>query len=368
MRGGPPPGRLVWLAVGAAIGTAVLTTPTMPDGPGRIAGLALLSGCGLAWLTWCLSDDSAHRTAAASLVAVTIIGAALAGIAFPGPAIALAGIGAARLGQRLEPRAAGGVVLAATAIFIAVASGRGGGVLGFAIIIPGALMVGLTRRQYVLRAEEAEMRAADAERAREEHAVAAALAERTRMAREIHDVLAHSLAALSVQLEAADALLDDNDATGARQHVQRAQALAADGIAETQRAVRALRDDVIPLQQRLESLVQRSAESGLHAALQINGTARPLAADADLALYRAAQEGLTNAARYGDGTAQLELAFDAGSVRLCVSNPVTDPHPRASKGSGWGIAGLRERCALLGGTIDAGPEGTNWRLHMVLPA
>ena len=131
------------------------------------------------------------------------------------------------------------------------------------------------RKQYVLRAEEAELRLADAERAREEHARAAALAERANAAREIHDILAHSLGALVLQLDALDAVLDGEtpDHGRAVELLARARALAVEGLNEARQAVGTLRTDAPPLIDALRQLVsaacaraqlgdQRNAEAG----------------------------------------------------------------------------------------------------------
>src|SRR5437773_9253009 len=117
-------------------------------------------------------------------------------------------------------------------------------------------LVGLVRRQIEERAEQAQLLLAETQLAREEQARAAALAERARIAREIHDVLAHALAALSVQLETADALLESGRTEQARATVGRARQLTREGLAETRRAISALRGDALPLPALLSSLVE----------------------------------------------------------------------------------------------------------------
>ena len=127
-----------------------------------------------------------------------------------------------------------------------------------AVSVVVGLMVGASRRQYVERTFQAEQLLAERVRADAERDRAAALAERNRIGREVHDVLAHSLGALSVQLDAADALLESgDDSTKARQLVQQARRLAVQGLEETRQAVHALRDEPVALAEQLASLAAR---------------------------------------------------------------------------------------------------------------
>ena len=165
------------------------------------------------------------------------------------------------------------------------------------------------RKQYVLRAEEAELRLADAERAREEHARAAALAERANAAREIHDILAHSLGALVLQLDALDAVLDGEtpDHGRAVELLARARALAVDGLSEARQAVGTLRTDPPPLIDGLRHLVDATPGS----ALEITGAPRPISAEVSVALRRTAQEGSdqcrqTRSGGHDDSAARLQ--------------------------------------------------------------
>lgn len=172
----------------------------------------------------------------------------------------------------------------------------------------------------------AQLRAARAGLAEKERA--GALAERTRIAREIHDILAHSLADLSIQLELADALLTDaGDTTGARDRVRHAHRLAGQGLIETRQAVHALRHDAPPLPDSLAAL------TGLDAVLGVTGTPRQLPAAAGLALLRTAQEALSNARRHAPGSAiTIDLAYAPEHTALTVRNagpPAAPPAVRA---------------------------------------
>src|SRR5664279_3564166 len=221
--------------------------------------------------TWCflaLLAASGGALGAFAPIAITFMAVAGlgAGIAFEG--LPASGVGAIGVGALVVTTAAVG------APAVLVAEGAVSVVIG--------LMVGASRRQYVERAFQAEQLLAERVRADAERDRAAALTERNRIGREVHDVLAHSLGALSVQLDAADALLEtDGKPATARDLVQRARRLAVDGLAEARKAVHALRDEPIALTEQLAVL---AATDG--AQLTVIGIERRLTPDAELALYR----------------------------------------------------------------------------------
>jgi signal transduction histidine kinase len=231
-------------------------------------------------------------------------------------------------------------------------------------------LAGLVRRQVEERAEQRELLLAETQLAREEQARAAALAERARIAREIHDVLAHALAALSVQLETADALLESGRTEQARATVARARQLTREGLAETRRAISALRGDALPLPALLTALVEGyAADTGAAAESAVEGSVRDLAPDVALALYRTAQEALTNVRKHAPGASvSVRLAFGTDDVRLTVTDSGAPPGPAGGAVGGYGLTGLRERAELAGGTFSAGPsEDSGWRVEVVLP-
>lgn len=212
-----------------------------------------------------------------------------------------------------------------------------------------------------LAAAEAGERAAQAE-ARE-----SILTERGRIARDVHDVLAHSLAGIGMQLEVADALLDKGDAAGAQAATRRAQSLVRDSLAEAQRTVRALRDDALPL---VETITAMLASSG-QPAPTVTGDVRELDTRVAQALVRVAQEALTNATRHAPGAAvTTTLRYEPASVELDVENAApTAPAPLSGTGSGMGLVGMRERIALLEGSVTTGPTAAGgWSVRVVVPA
>ncbi|MEU6236446.1 histidine kinase [Kitasatospora sp. NPDC047058] len=212
-----------------------------------------------------------------------------------------------------------------------------------------------------LLAQERAARAAEAE--------SAALAERARIAREIHDVLAHSLSAQLVHLEAARLMLDSGiDREQIRERVVAARRMAQDGLAETRQALSALRGEFTPVGEFLVELTGRE-----RAGFSVAGTPRPLAAEAGLAVRRTAQEALTNVRKHAPGArCTVELRYLSGEVELEVRNtrpargePAAD---LAGSGGGYGLLGMRERAELLGGTLLAGPDEGGWRVLLRVPA
>ncbi|MHB8590150.1 MAG: sensor histidine kinase [Candidatus Dormibacteraceae bacterium] len=197
----------------------------------------------------------------------------------------------------------------------------------------------------------------------------AAINERVRIAREIHDVLAHTLAALAVQLEGARLMLEqrgtDPDALAS---VERALRLAKEGLDETRQAVSAFRGDQMPGPDQLTQLVDEfRRDSGTAAALRVEGVPRNLSPEARLALYRTAQEALTNVRRHAQAErVEVVLRHEPQGTELEVTD-AGEVTP-TNGGGGFGLLGMRERAELAGGTLDAGPVGGGFRVRLWLPA
>lgn len=224
---------------------------------------------------------------------------------------------------------------------------------------------GIARRSRAQALETMSRLVEQTQRAAESDAHAATLAERARVAREIHDLLAHSLSGVNLQLEVADALFDKGRDAEARDQVRSARSLVVEGLIEARRAVGALREDTIELVPALEHLVAGHGEP-----LHVVGVRPHLGTDATQTVIRVAQEALTNARRHAPGApllVRLDSEARGGQVRLVVVNaapneapdPVPDAVRRASVGSGLGLLGMRERAALVGGTVTAGPVTTD---------
>src|SRR4029077_5493535 len=215
--------------------------------------------------------------------------------------------------------------------------------------------------------EQAERMLAETQRAREAETHAAALAERARIARDIHDVLAHSLAAVSVNLQAAEGLLasdtlpaDHPELAKAKECIDRAGTLTREGLATARRAILALREGTAPLPDQLASLVaQYRAHGDARVSLTVTGAPRPLSEQATQDAYRTAQEGLTNVRKHAPGQpVTLGLGFEPGHVTVRRTSPLPPPAaepPLAATGAGAARTGLKERPAPAGGTLETGP-------------
>lgn len=224
----------------------------------------------------------------------------------------------------------------------------------------------------LLREQQAQTQSApdQLQAGREAQLEAAKTEERARLAREIHDVLAHTLSALSVQLEGARLLLEQRpgDPEGLRT-VGRAQHLAHEGLEEARRAIGTLRGEGLPGPDALGKLAADfERNTSVRCRLEVAGEPVPLPADARLALYRTAQEALTNVRKHARARdVRLRLAYGGGGAELTVEN---DGEAKvAPVKSGYGLVGMRERAELLGGRLDAGPEaGGRFQVRLWLPA
>lgn len=210
---------------------------------------------------------------------------------------------------------------------------------------------------------------------REAEAEAAVAAERGRLTREMHDVLAHSLSALALQLESTRLLAHDRDVDPAvARAIDQAHTLAASGLDDARRAIAAARGDELPGPERLEALAGAFGDqSGLPVAVEVHGEPRELAPDARLAVYRTAQEALTNVRRHAAAErVRVSLDYLSDTTVLVVEDhaAVGTPPPVAPAlaGSGYGLTGMRERAKLLGGELLAAPTGTGFRVELRLPA
>jgi signal transduction histidine kinase len=372
-------------AAGLAIVIVTVSLASPPPGTQSARGVAIAVMLGLsaaAWIVWMLSDRWPGLTVG-SLVALGATGGALAGLSPNSPAVAIGCAAAFSAGVRLRTEASLGILAEILAAFLVTGLATGaptGALLGYSFAYAGLWSTALTRHVYLIRAEQAEHTLAETRRAREAETHAAALAERARIARDIHDVLAHSLAAVSVNLQAAEGLLsadslpaDNPELTKAIECIDRAGTLTREGLAAARRAVLALRDDAAPLPDQLSSLAaQYRAVGDLAVDFTVTGDPRPLSEQASLVAYRTAQEALTNARKHAPGQpVALSLGFEDAQITVSVANPLPlqDGHgPLAAAGAGAGLAGLRERAALAGGTLEAGPAAGTWRICLRLPA
>ena len=245
-----------------------------------------------------------------------------------------------------------------------------------------AFVIGMcaTATEAVRRKERAEGLFADLERANsalkrsaEQARELAISEERNRVAREIHDSLGHYLVVVNVQLEAAGKLLD-RDPEKAREAVARAKTAASETLSEVRRSVRALKPSAMEKRTGLGALAALAREfkdTGIAVSFEVVGNARELSPEAELLLYRALEEGLTNALKYSGGSrVEAKLAFEPSGVRLTVADNgrgASGTHEELG-GTGIGILGLEERASALGGTVSsADAEEGGFVLEVQLP-
>jgi signal transduction histidine kinase len=254
------------------------------------------------------------------------------------------------------------VMMSASAI-----AGHGGELSMLFTAVPWYLVMRLVRAIAQQRNALSESRAAEA--------TAAAAAERGRLAREMHDVLAHSLSALALQLESTRLLAADRGAgSDLTRAIDQAHQLAANGLQEARRAIATARGEELPGPDRIGVLADAFGDqSGLPVNVQVRGAPRELAPDARLAVYRTAQEALTNVSRHAAAErVEIELSYLPESTVLVVAdhaNASTPPPARLGLTAGcYGLAGMRERAELLGGELLAGPTDDGFRVELQLPA
>jgi signal transduction histidine kinase len=391
--------------------TVPLASPHPGLGDARMITIAALLGvCAIAWLVW-LRANCRYRVMVTALAVMAVAGGTLAGLSPFSTAVAVCCVVTSSAGVRLSTEASLTVTAATVAAFLIsgfIVGAPAETLAGYPAAMIGLWAFGLTRRAYVLRAEEAEAALEQARRAHAAENQASALAERARIAREIHDVLAHSLAAVSVNLQAAEGLLGELPAASrgsevekAMECIERAVAFTRDGMTETRRAIIALREGADtgdgtaaaptagamqsagaapaagPAPSRLVAELRKLTEE--HRAdgdavidLELIGEPRPVGAEAALTAYRTAQEALTNARKHAPGEpVTVGLTFASAALEVRVVNPLPPADgagPLAHTGAGYGLTGLRERAALAGGTLAAGPEDGQWSVRLRIPA
>jgi signal transduction histidine kinase len=354
--------RLAELAIGT--GFVLVALPT--SSPKHTLGVVAAVISGIVWLAWILAGED-RRRALVALVALSLTGGVCAAAHPTGLLFVFVATAAAAYSFAIAVSMA--VFLAALAAFV---------VTGLATSFPDhpsslatfgliAIALGFSRRQLLERGRESTLLATAERRAILADREAQVVTERNHLGREIHDVLAHTLGAVSIQLTALDSRLAAGDTSEAlRARVRSLHDLVGDGLEEARDAVRALRDDQLPLETQIRRLCT------LHeATLRIDGPSRPMRADEALVLYRVVQEALTNAAKHAPGApVDVTLAVESDTVTVTAHN---GPAPAgagrlATSGGGNGLAGMRARVELVGGDCVAGPEDDGgWLVTARLP-
>jgi len=236
-----------------------------------------------------------------------------------------------------------------------------------------------SRQQMV---DQLSAQAVQLERGRAAEARVAAAEERARIARDLHDVVAHSVSVMVVQAEAAEALLPDSDRSG--QALRAIQDTGRSTLAELRHLLGALDDegatpDTVertarqpsPRLRDADRLVEQLRAAGLDVSLTVEGGTTEIPSGVDLAAYRVLQEALTNALRHaGRTTVQATVLINADEVTVEVVDrgpPVSAAQPLTTTNSGRGLVGMRERVTLYGGQVESGPAGTGFRVRARIP-
>jgi signal transduction histidine kinase len=244
-------------------------------------------------------------------------------------------------------------------------------VVGITLMSLAALAIGTSVRNRRLHVADLVERANAMARDRDQHAQIARAAERSRIAREMHDVVAHSLSVMIALADGAAAALERSP-DRARLALTELSDTGRTALTDMRRVLGVLDSDA-PLEppgsQDLGDLVERFRTAGLP--VRVEGLTTELPPDTGLALavYRIVQEALTNSLRYARGTSSVDvkLGRDAGAVRVEVVDHGTRLPVADSGGAGRGLIGMAERAAVFGGTVDAGPWNDGWRVRAELP-
>jgi signal transduction histidine kinase len=388
------------------------------ESPTAAGALALTCAAWVGWLYlshWKVRGRAADRAVWPTLLVIAVASGFASRDTGGGTVVALAVIVALHAGTTLRPWM---VVTVTSAGVVGVLAGRLAlgsdwrSAITDSLVIAGGATCGAARGLRTQQLSQSTLLLAQQEETQEAREHAATLAERGRIARDIHDVLAHSLADLSIHLEVADALLSDSgDGSGALRHVRRAHRISADGLEEVRRVVHALRADTPTLPDALVAMTGAYREEGTEARFDLLGPPRPLPSAVGLALLRTAREAMANARKHAAGRpVTVVLRFDDDRVALTVADQDrrgdqnewgererggrdrgTGPGKRGDRGvagggnapdaaedalpparprpvpdgvgGGYGLAGMHERLRLVGGSLTAGPSLGGWRVH-----
>jgi signal transduction histidine kinase len=365
------------LAALAAL-TALAGTILLFGRPGPLAALLLVAMCAPLAVR--------RRSPVAALVLTTVLALAYDILDLPGGLytipLAIALFSVADSGRRLVA-IVGVAVIAVGFLAVGLVLGRGHvsdleNAAWFAGWLVASVVLGEVTRGRRAYLEEAERRAVEAERTREEEARRRAGEERMRIARELHDVLAHRISLISVQAGVGAHLLD-RQPEQARASLIAIHEASREALQELRATLGVLRqvDEADPRMPtpglaQVGQVVADTRAAGLDARLDVDGETRPLPTEVDLAAYRIVQEALTNVIRHAHATrVTVSIAYRPDSVEIEVDDDGTGAAASAggeSRPPGNGLAGMRERAAALGGAFEAGARvGRGFRVRAVLP-
>ena len=238
------------------------------------------------------------------------------------------------------------------------------------LVVVVAWLAGVTMRTRRLYVAELRERADRAEAEREQRTRTAIADEQRRIARELHDAVAHAMSVIVIQAEAAEEMLA-GDPERARLPVQRIQRVGRESLAEMRRLLGVLRSGESPSTapqpglSRLDALADEVRAAGLPVALTVEGVARPVPVGVDISAYRIVQEALTNALKHARASrVDVRVRYGPALELDIADDGIGAP---ARQNGGHGIVGMRERVALYGGTLEIGSPGRGFRVQATLP-
>jgi signal transduction histidine kinase len=361
------------LLIAAALSVWAVLEAFFLDGSGSVP-MRILAGCAMTVLL-------AFRRRYATSVVLLVPGVLLvrAAIGSPDeesasffPAVLLATFSVALYARRHVLAVAGGAyALACTVCAVVLGFGENAGTSADAanLAVISLFVVAAWTAGWLLRLRAEHVRRVEAESG--DLAREAVAEERARIARELHDIVAHSVSIIGVQAGAADQYLD-RDTARAREHLSTVQRVAHEALAEMRRLTGVLREEPAryepqPGLGRVPDLIEQARAGGLDVSLDEEGERRLVPPGVDLAAYRIVQEALTNARKHaGAVAAHVRVRYLDGSVEVEVTNA---PGAVANgDGAGHGLVGMRERVRVYGGTLDADPhDGGGYRVRAQLP-
>jgi signal transduction histidine kinase len=354
--------------VALALGLLVLKLAFVFSGTLMSGGVTPLSVATACALTLPLAWRRRSPLAAASVVATAIVVDDLAAgwdsavISFDCAIVAAYSAGAHA--RQRHAAAALAVLMAANLVDAVGAPGNRAGDLGLGIVVFSLVpwLIGQALRRERQRTAAMRELATELEAEREARARDAVLAERGRIARELHDIVAHAISVIAVQADAAGRLLR-HDPTRAQEPLAAVQATARSALAEMRQLVGLLREgdsQEVPLEPQpglaeLEPLIEDARQFGLPVELEIDGLTRPLGSTVDLAAYRIVQEALTNVRKHaGPAQARVRIRYEPDGLDIEILDNGRGGDP--TRNGGHGLIGIRERVGLLGGRLEAGPR------------
>ena len=365
--------KIGWIDAALAIGLSVLAIAIGPGSDGSQTSPAVLL---------CTAPLLVRRKWPIAVLAIALAGFVIAGNASNLPTLVGGLIAALSVGLVERYFLVGAIAVFGAAAIIAAEFGRGSytqlpipGFLSPFLLIGAAFLAGRVIASRQVEVDRQRDRADALERERAASVKEAAEAERRHIARELHDVIAHSVGVMVVQAGAARHVLAEKP-DAARESLTAVEQSGHEAMAELRRLLGVLNDDEngdgVPLSPQagmanLESLVARVREAGLPVQLEVEGEPRHLPPGVDVAAYRIVQEALTNALKYAGGAptrATVRFASDAVDIDVVDEGKLQSP----AEGIGRGLAGMRERVVLFGGTIETGRRaGGGYAVHARLP-